>query len=279
MGRVERRRFRRRRRRTTTRILLSLSVLVIALGLYQRTGAQDGLNVSRVAQPTATPLSPAYDETVIEREVTLPETTWYALQTGIFSDEKAARNKADAYAERGAQGIVVKDGERYRVFIAAYAERTDAAAIRERLNSQQAVETYLFPWSCPAVILKMSGMAGQADVVESGLGMAMQAAVLLRDYAIAYDQGGITAEDAVSLISSMNEQFALWTETVSRRFGQPYPGVIDAEMALARRWQSAADRIMAASKESGTSMSAEMKCQAMTLYAEVIAMRNHLEST
>ena len=279
MGRVERRQYRMRRRQTTTRFLLVLSLLVIAAGLYHRMAENGGVSIARIVRPTATPVAPAYDETMVEREVTLPEETWYALQTGVFSDEKSAKARAEAYAERGAPGLVVQDGERFRVFIAGYAERADAASIRERLNSQQDVETYLYSWVCPAVTLKMSGMAGQVDVVESGLSMALQAAVLLRDYAIAYDQGGVTMDDVQSLIQGLDSQFLAWTDTVGRRFGKPYPEIITEEMALVQCWKSADSAILSAAQEGATAMSASMKRYAMTLYADVIDMRNRLEST
>lgn len=277
MGRVERRQYRRgRSRQAVVRLLLALTVLVIGSGLYQRWSMHASLTVDRVPDPTVTPVPADYDESVVARETILPEETWYAIQTGVFTQADAAKARADAYADRGAPGIVAQEGERYRVFIAAFRDKADAASVREKLNAQQAVETYLYPWVCPAVTLRLSGMAGQLDVVQSGLSMALQAAALLRDYATAYDQGGVTAEDVTSLISGLDSQFALWQDTASRRFDKPYPAVLAAEMALADAWHSAGREILKAG--TATDMSAAMKVQAMLLYARVIDMRQSLES-
>lgn len=74
--------------------------------------AASHLTAETIAQPTATPIAAAYDQTVVSREITLAAETWYAIQTGVFSNEDAAREKAELLTDRGAPGAVVEDGEK-----------------------------------------------------------------------------------------------------------------------------------------------------------------------
>jgi len=97
MGRVETRMYRRKKQRSkllqrTVLILVLLLGTVLLLRKYP-----SALVIERLGGPTATPLTSAYDQTVERREVTLAEECWYAIQTGVFSTEEAARQKADAY--------------------------------------------------------------------------------------------------------------------------------------------------------------------------------------
>ena len=120
MTRQERRKRRRqRRRRMQAGILLSL-VLVLGLIIALRAGKE---------------------REMLEQEIPLAAETWYAIQTGVFSNEDAAREKAELLTDRGAPGAVVEDGEKWRVFIACYGTETDAASVRQRLGENQRIET------------------------------------------------------------------------------------------------------------------------------------------
>ena len=111
MGRVEKRMYRRARGQALARrALLFLTALVVAAGLASRLQGGRGLQAQAVSDPTPTPVSPAFDETVETREITLAQETWYAIQTGIFTSQSAAVEKAGLYAQRGAPGYVAQDG-------------------------------------------------------------------------------------------------------------------------------------------------------------------------
>ena len=190
MGRVEKRMYRRARGQALVRRgLLFLSALIIAAGLASRAQSGRGLQAQAVVQPTQTPVAPAFDETAETREITLEQEAWYAIQTGIFTSQSAAEEKAGLYAQRGAPGYVAQDGAKWRVFIACYGDKDDAAGVRERLSAGQDVETYLYTWVCPALTLRLSGMRGQIDVAEAGLSQGLQQAERLRDGAALLDCG------------------------------------------------------------------------------------------
>lgn len=131
MGRVEQRLYRQQMARRRLGRMIVLTLLIFAAGaLTLSRNAASHLTAETIAQPTATPIAAAYDQTVVSREITLAAETWYAIQTGVFSNEDAAREKAELLTDRGAPGAVVEDGEKWRVFIACYGTETDAASVR-----------------------------------------------------------------------------------------------------------------------------------------------------
>ena len=161
MGRVEQRLYRQQMARRRLGRMIVLTLLIFAAGaLTLSRNAASHLTAETIAQPTATPIAAAYDQTVVSREITLAAETWYAIQTGVFSNEDAAREKAELLSDRGAPGAVVEDGEKWRVFIACYGTETDAASVRQRLGENQRIETYLYRWTCPELQLRLKGMAG-----------------------------------------------------------------------------------------------------------------------
>ncbi|MBQ7866214.1 MAG: SPOR domain-containing protein [Clostridia bacterium] len=275
MGRVEKKMYRRARGQALLRKALALGILVlIGLGAVIRLRGMDELEAQHVPQPTPTPVASAYDETVETREVTLPAESWYAIQTGIYSTAQAAQEKRDAYAQRGAPGYVNQDGEKWRVYIACYGDKDDAAAVRERLSVNQGVETYLHSWVCPEITLRLTGMVGQLDVVETGLTLMHQAANVLRDNAALLDSGERTLGEARSVVAALDESIRLWQDTAGDRFTRPYPELVEMEMQLAAGWK--AKHAALQETESATALSAAMKLQAMALYDESCALRQAL---
>ena len=147
MAHIERRMYRRRRRQARRRLAAVLLLMVAAVIAVLILTRRPGFLAQRITLTSPTPVTSAFDRTVATREVTLPAETWYAIQTGVFSTQEAAREKAGAYAERGAPGTVVQEGDKWRVFIACYGSEADAASVRQRLGEHQRVETYLYRWT------------------------------------------------------------------------------------------------------------------------------------
>lgn len=273
MGRVEQRLYRRRKKRAHLyRMLIMLAMLGVIVVVMSHLGGGHSFSFQHLADPTATPVSKAWDQTVETREVLLPQTSWYAIQTGVFSTEAAALEKSDAYADRGAPGVIVQDGDKWRVFIACYGSAGEAASVRQGLEEKQRIDTYQYDWQCPELRLRLSGMAGQLDMAEAGLLMMLQTAEQLRDSAMLMDAGQLTVQEASEMLQTMNGQVTLWRETTCERFGQPRPELIDALLAFADVWSSSFVSLAAA--PTSTEMSAGMKCQGMKLYQAVIQFRN-----
>ena len=130
MARVQRRGLRRKRRRRRIVLVLGILMLCGAGFVFIRYPVMQAEMIGLTASPTPD----VFDRSIVTREVLLPGQTWYAIQTGVFSTREAADEKANAYADRGAPGVVVEDGGKWRVFIASYGREEDAAAVRQRLG-------------------------------------------------------------------------------------------------------------------------------------------------
>ena len=105
MGRVEQRLYRQQMARRRLGRMIVLMLLIFAAGaLTLSRNAASHLTAETIAQPTATPIAAAYDQTVVSREITFAAETWYAIQTGVFSNEDAAREKAELLTGRSCRG-------------------------------------------------------------------------------------------------------------------------------------------------------------------------------
>lgn len=271
MGRVEQRLYRQQMARRRLGRMIVLMLLIFAAGaLTLSRNAASHLTAETIAQPTATPIA-AYDQTVVSREITLAAETWYAIQTGVFSNEDAAREKAELLTDRGAPGAVVEDGEKWRVFIACYGTETDAASVRQRLGENQRIETYLYRWICPELQLRLKGMAGQVDVAEAGFTLLLQAARTLRDTASLLDAGELTLTEAQEQITALGGQLTLWRQTAQERFGRNPPSPIKELLALSDAWAQIRGNLE--NQDSKTALSAQLKLEGIGLFGRMIALR------
>lgn len=270
MGRVERRMYKQRRRRKWRLFLL---IFLVAVAVLAWKLLPEGFISEHIPMNTQSPSS-AFDQTIESREVTLSAETWYAIQTGVFSTEDAARQKADAYASRGAPGTVVQEGDKWRVFIACYETEGDASSVRTRLETNQRVDTYLYAWKLPEVRLRLTGKAGQLDTVEAGFTLLTTTAATLRDAAIDLDAAQITNDEAVQSVQALDDGITLWEETVRSRFGRSVPELLKSMLAITETWDARRDKILAAGN--ATDLSAALKAQAMGMYDEIGAWRNAL---
>ena len=274
MGRVETRMYKRKRQRARTlRWIVILLMLGGAAFLLWHNGHASFI-AEKIGLPTPTPVASAYDEKVETREVTLEEETWYAIQTGVFSTQDAALQKADAYAQRGAPGTVVQEGEKWRVFIACYGTETDASAVRTRLEQNQKVDTYLYAWKCPQLRLRLTGKAGQLDAVEAGFTLLTSTAATLRDTATSLDAAQLTTQEAIAAMSALDGQISLWEDTVRARFGKSVPTLMESMLNITAHWDDRYESLQ--TSEGATALSAALKSEAMGLFDEIIAWRSEL---
>ncbi len=275
MGRVERRVYKQKKRRLRRGMLLLLVLLAAAAGVALNRGG--AFRMERVAQSTQTPGASEKSAKTETREVVMPEDAWYAIQTGVYSTREAADERAADFIARGAPGTVIADGEKWRVFIACYGKEADASAVRQRLGDRQQVETYLYAWSCPRVVLRMSGQADQLDIVEAGFTLLPSTAAALRDAAMLLDAAQLTVEEAVKQADALANQMSLWAKTARERFGQRVPELVRSMLVIAEEYAGRAKDISKAG-DSAMTLSAEMKKQAMQLYDQCVNWRTALNT-
>ena len=276
MGRVETRIYRQKQRKAKwRRWLLGIAAVMVRVVLLWR-GGQAAFMTDYIGLPAPTPLDTAFDRTVETREVTLNAETWYAIQTGVFSTQEAAVQKADAYTQRGAPGTVVRQGEKWRVFIACYGTEEEATAVRMRLESNQKVDTYLYAWECPEVRLRLSGMAGQLDAAEAGFTLLTTTAATLRDMAMELDAAQLTTQEVLQAARALGEQIDLWEDTVRSRFGKSVPALVEGMLTITGGWDARYAALTAA--QDATALSAALKAQAMGMFDDICTWRTALKA-
>lgn len=253
-------------------LVLGILMLCCAGGVFIKNPV---MQAEMIGLPIASPTPDVFDRSIVTREVLLPGQTWYAIQTGVFSTREAADEKANAYVDRGAPGVVVEDGGKWRVFIASYGREEDAAAVRQRLGEQQRVETYLYHWSRPELHLRLSGMAGQLDVVEAGLTLLSGAAGILRDTAMLLDASQVSVMEAIQAVTDLDAQISLWEKTAADRFGHQTPILVSQMLQITEGWKTRQAAIRKAGDSAGA-LSAEIKRQGMQLYDDMIRLQSQL---
>lgn len=274
MGRVETRMYRRRQKRAARlRWLLLLGILAVAAVLLVR-GGQASFIMEHIGVPTPAPRTADFDRTTQTREVTLPAETWYAIQTGVFSTQEAAIQKADAYTQRGAPGTVVRQGEKWRVFIACYGTEGEASAVRTRLETNQKVDTYLYTWACPELCMRLSGMTGQLDAAEAGFTLLTSTATALRDTAMELDAAQLTTQEAAAAVDALDSAVKLWEETARSRFSGMMPPLFQDMLTITTNWDNRCAALRKAAD--ATALSAALKAQAMGMFDEICTWRANL---
>lgn len=208
--------------------LLIISALLVLTGLMGRGG---GLSIQPAAQPTPIPTDEVFDETPAQRQITLPSSTWYALQLGAFESEEAAKAQAEQFARRGAAGYVWPDG-RYRALAAAYPDREDAQNVRRQLSENHTVDTYLYEIPLPQIQLRVKGMQGQLDILEAAFQYADDLTRGLHSASISLDRQEMSAAEAKENLSAMGQQAANLTLRLRQRFTAPLPQAVSSLITL-----------------------------------------------
>jgi len=200
-------------------LLLLASAIVILSGLIWPTATPD-LVITPSATATPIPMNEAFDETMTEMEMTLPASEWYALQLGAFESETAAQEMARQYTRRGAAGYVWHDG-RYRALAAVYPSREDAQMVRQQLEQQHQVETYLYQVSLPALQVRISGMQGQLDILQAAFLHGTDLIKQLQQLSLLMDRQEISVAEAVQQMRALGEQMETVVLRLYQRFRAP----------------------------------------------------------
>lgn len=205
-------------------LLLFLSAVVVLSGLAWRGG--DGVVIQTAPTATPIPTDVAFDETLEEREITLPGATWYALQLGAFENENAAQELADQFIRRGAAGYVWHDG-RYRTLAAVYPSREDAQNVRRQLSELHTVDSYLYQIDLPALHVLMRGMKGQMDILEAAFAHAHDLTLNLNALSMALDRQEVAGDEAREQLAALGGQVETVALRLKQRFSAPRHGTVE----------------------------------------------------
>jgi len=205
--------------------MLIIAAFVFLSGLAGQT-TDSNVMIAPVATSTPIPLNAEFDESIAEREITLSASSWYALQLGAFENEQSANEMAQQFVRRGAAGYVWRDG-RYRVLAAVYPDKEDAQHVRQQLETQHAIDTYLYQIDLPAVRLRLRGMQGQLDILEAAFIHGNDLVLQLQNLCVLMDRQEITMDELLAQLHELGTLMETVTLRLKQRFLPPRPETVE----------------------------------------------------
>lgn len=240
-------------------LLLVLAAVVILSGLMGRSEGGD-VSIVPIATATPIPLDASFDETIVEKEITLPSSTWFALQLGAFENEKSADEMAQQFSKRGAAGYIWNDGK-YRALAAVYPSKEDAQLVREQLEMQHSIDTYLYQIDLPSIRVRMRGMQGQLDILQAGFVHGNDLIAQLQNLCVFMDRQEMNAEQAIARLNELAAQMETVALRLRQRFQAPRPAVVEALMNCMEDYQTFCIQLNA--KDSQVTLGAKIKHQTL----------------
>lgn len=222
-------------------LFLLLTALVLVSGIWGKERA-DTISIQPVPTATPIPLEETFDETMAEVEIVLPAAQWFALQFGAFENQQSADEMAQKYISRGAAGYIWNDG-RYRVLAAIYPQREDAQQVREQLEVQHAIDSYIYPVELPSVRVKLKGMQGQLDILQAAFIHGHDLIAQLQMISARMDRREMDAAEAEAEVQNLGKQVETVSLRLKQRFLSPRHETVDMLIACMEQYMDFCTRL------------------------------------
>ncbi len=254
-------------KRMLTVVLLFVSCLLILSGLLRDNSG--GLLMEVKVTPTPTVIGKVFDETIVTREISLPKRSWYAIQLGAFDGEDSARSQAESFVARGAAGFVRKDS-RFRVLAALYPTREEAQTVRQQLQSQHQIDSYVYEITLPEIVLNVkNGMAGQLDVLEAGMQFLHTAIEKFCQISISMDRQDLIVEHELTRLAEIASQADTLKTVLAQRFSSVKSAAVSDLINLLAEIGKSSLAVAETSNKGTVALAAKMKYQTLTLLSGV----------
>lgn len=207
-------------------ILLGLALMIFLTGILSKKKVPN-FQLEQLPGQTQIPLSEQFDETISETVIDLEEQNWFALQTGVFENEASAKQSALSFQKRGAAGYLWQDG-RFRVMAAVYSTQEDARYVRQQLQEQHQIESYIYRISFPAMSLQLKGMRGQMEILQAAFAHVHDLVSQLQQISYEMDRQECSVEECVTKIQALQTQLDIVSLRLQQRFVSPVPETVKA---------------------------------------------------
>lgn len=138
-----------------------------------------------------------YDSISLEVE----EFSIYALQAGVFADEENAQKYADELKNKGGAGFVTAFENGYRVFISGYLDEEDAKNVKNRLLSEQNMDTSVFQMVGGSITANITADDETLSIIRE---LDLNGDIIkLTEVSISRDKGEMSEEEATQELSKM----------------------------------------------------------------------------
>lgn len=142
----------------------------------------------------------------VSAEITFPAMKMWLLQVGAFGEKDNAEKSAGEIADMGGAGYILEEDGTYRVIIAGYAKEEDAANVKERLKTEQNMESKLLELSAESAVYTMKTEQSVIDTFAAAAEECGNYPALLMELSLRLDKGGISAAEAKNELSEMKDQ-------------------------------------------------------------------------
>lgn len=127
------------------------------------------------------------DKNAVVSDVTLPGTTLYALQMGIYASPDNAQKQSAELKSKGAAGYILSDDDKFRVLSAGYNSQDDAKSVKDRLT-EGGTDCAVFTLSCDSHAFKISTDKSSTDSLATAFSSFKTALDSLSDAILNFDK-------------------------------------------------------------------------------------------
>lgn len=168
-----------------------------------------GQTTSENEEEDVTPNSPQPDdakEQTVTSTFEIPEISVYALQAGVFSEQENADTFAESLQQKGGAGYILEEEGSYRVMIAGYLTQEEAENVKDRLESEQSMETKVFPIEAGKLSVEMETTEEAAEVIKTCIAPCSGYVNEMATLALSLDKNETTLSKAQDKIQEMLEE-------------------------------------------------------------------------
>lgn len=166
-------------------------------------------NTPESTMPTGTP-----EIRVLEWE--LPESSWYLLEMGVFSDETAAQAQAEYLRGMGAAGYLYTDKEGYiRLLAAGYRDQESLIKVQKQIT-ENGFSGSPYNFHLSGLKCKLTGEDQELLQLKKALQLAADIPGLLTDYALRFDREALSVDTARAQCNDWLEDILSAETTLSR---------------------------------------------------------------
>lgn len=152
-------------------------------------------------EPSATP-------TAITVDWELPESSWYILEMGVYTDSQQASQESEKLQSMGAAGYMYTDIEGHiRLLAAGYREQESLLQVQKQVT-ESGFTASPYNFHLAGLKCRLTGEKEDVSAIEQALDTACDLPSLLTDYALRFDRENLTVQVA-------REQINGWLETLA----------------------------------------------------------------
>lgn len=200
-------------------------------------------NPGSVVVPTDTADPQNTEDTSNTQQLSLPAYTVYSLQVGVYQDRNNALSQAESLMNQGGAGYILDRNGEYRVLIAGYKTEDEAKNVKDRLSSEQDMDSKIYLLETKELALELSGSQEALEACKNALEKSSDYIDELLSLSLAFDKGEKTAEEISEELTKLKEQAEEIKNSVDELGKKDDNNVIDSLVAYYDGIQEVLDQL------------------------------------